>query len=65
MIKLRKKGQSTVEYVVLVAAVLAILIWFLTSANSPFRAAYNTALRTGSDGMEAIASSLNQSHGTP
>ena len=56
--KLRKKGQSTVEYVVLVAGVLAVIVFFTVSSSSPFRVAFNNALTTGSDGMTKMANRL-------
>ncbi len=59
----KHKGQSTVEYVILVAAVLFVIIWFLTGTGSPFRSAFNRALTQGSEGMEEIANSLRRSHG--
>lgn len=62
MVKLRKnkKGQSTVEYVVLVAAVIALLFLFL-APNGPFRTAFNKTLATGTNGMEDMANRLSTS----
>lgn len=59
MVKLRKnkKGQSTVEYVVLVAAVIALLFLFL-SPGGPFRTAFNSTLATGTNGMQDMANRL-------
>jgi len=56
-----KKGQSTLEYIILVTGVVAILIAFLTSDQSPFRQAYNNTLRSATNGMENMANRLQQS----
>lgn len=53
----RKKGQSTVEYIILVAAVLAALIFFLRPGGV-FSGAYSNTLSTGTDGMEDMANRL-------
>lgn len=53
----RKKGQSTVEYIILVAAVLAALIFFLRPGGV-FQGAYSNTLDTGTDGMEDMANRL-------
>ena len=62
MVKLRtkKKGQSTVEYVILVAAVIALLILFLGSGGV-FRNAFNETLSTGTNGMQDMANRLANS----
>ena len=52
------KGQSTVEYIVLAAAVIAAIIFFVVGANSPFRQAYNRTLISGTNGMEEMANRL-------
>lgn len=51
----KRKGQSTVEYIILVAAVVAVILFFAGSANSPFRRAFNQALVSGTNGMENMA----------
>jgi uncharacterized protein (UPF0333 family) len=56
-----KKGQVTVEYIILVAAVLAVIIVFVTSDNSPFKKAFNNALTTGTQGMTSMANALSNS----
>lgn len=53
----KKKGQSTVEYIILVAAILAALIIFLRDGG-PFQSAFNEALTTGTNGMEDMANRL-------
>lgn len=64
MVKLRKnkKGQSTVEYVVLVAAVIALLFLFL-QPGGVFRTAFNSTLASGTNGMEDMANRLSKSRG--
>ncbi len=56
-IKNRKKGQSTVEYIILVAAVVAALFLFLNDGG-PFRTAFNATLTTGINGMQNMAQRL-------
>ena len=51
----KKKGQSTVEYIILVAAVIGALIIFLPGT---FRTAYNATLTGGTNGMEDMANRL-------
>ena len=54
----KKKGQSTVEYIILVAAVIAALIIFLPGT---FSNAYNATLESGTDGMVDMATRLSGS----
>lgn len=54
----KKKGQSTVEYIILVAAVIGALLIFLPGT---FRTAFNAALRSGTNGMENMAKRLSAS----
>ncbi len=45
MYKINKRGQSTVEYVLLVAAVIAVMIAFTTNQNTGgFQATMNSTL---------------------
>ncbi len=62
--KKKKKGQSTVEYIILVAGVIGVLIIFL-KPGGPFSKAYNSTLEAGTDGMVNMAGKLNASHHTP
>lgn len=57
----RKKGQSTLEYIILVTGVIAILIVFLNPTNGIFNQAFNNTLQTGTDGMVNMALRLNGS----
>ena len=54
----KKKGQSTVEYIILVAAIIAALIIFLPGA---FQTAFNATLTSGTNGMERMANRLSSS----
>jgi uncharacterized protein (UPF0333 family) len=54
----KRKGQSTVEYIILVAAIIAALIIFLPGT---FTTAYNAAMGSGTDGMENMADRLSVS----
>lgn len=54
----KKKGQSTVEYIILVAAIIGALIIFLPGT---FRNAYNATLSSGTNGMENMADRLRGS----
>lgn len=56
----RKDGQSTVEYIILVAAVLAVLIIFLRPGGV-FYKSFNTTLGTGTNGMTDMADRLSSS----
>ncbi len=62
--KKKRKGQSTVEYLVVVTAVLAVLLVFL-GPNGPFRQAYNSALQVGSSSMTNMANRLANSYPVP
>lgn len=54
----KNKGQSTVEYIILVAAVIAVLIVFLPGM---FSDRYEAALTDGTDGMEDMSLRLKAS----
>jgi len=57
----KKKGQSTLEYIILVTGVIAILIVFLNPSNGVFVKAFNQTLRTGTNGMTGMANRLGTS----
>ncbi|MCB9771502.1 MAG: class III signal peptide-containing protein [Candidatus Omnitrophica bacterium] len=56
----KKKGQSTLEYIILVTGVVVILIFFL-GPTGPFQAAYNRTMQQGTNGMEDMANRLTSS----
>jgi uncharacterized protein (UPF0333 family) len=58
-----KKGQSTVEYIILVAAILAALIIFL-QPNGIFSSAVNETFTSGTNGMQDMANRLASSRPT-
>ena len=55
-----KQGQSTVEYILLFAAIIAILIVFLRP-NGIFQNAYQNTLELGTNGMSDMANRLSGS----
>jgi uncharacterized protein (UPF0333 family) len=57
----KKKGQSTLEYIILVTGVVVVLIIFL-SPNGPFATAFNKTMLYGTNGMDAMANRLGNSH---
>ena len=56
----KKKGQSTIEYLVLVTGVIAAMIVFL-GVNGPFQKSYNSTLVAGTNGMLNMAQRLQNS----
>lgn len=56
--KRKKKGQSTVEYIILFAAVIAAILIFVAG---PFRDALNTTYTSGTKGMDTMANRLSNS----
>lgn len=56
----KKKGQSTLEYIIMVTGVVVVLILFL-GPNGIFRTAYNATLGQGTNGMEDMANRLRNS----
>ncbi len=57
----KKKGQSTLEYIVLVTGVIAILIVFLNPGGGIFFNAFNETLSSGTNGMTDMANRLAHS----
>lgn len=56
----KKKGQSTLEYIIMVTGVVVILIFFL-GPTGPFQKAYNKTLEYGTNGMDDMANKLSTS----
>jgi hypothetical protein len=52
------KGQSTVEYILLVTAVIAVIILFTTGKNNLFQQRLNSVLNTTTQDMLNVASHL-------
>ena len=60
-----QRGQSTVEYIVLVTAVLSVAILFLTNKDSGLQAKLNTTMSDTSDLMTTMENRLeNAAKGT-
>jgi competence protein ComGC len=57
----KRRGQSTLEYMILVAMVIAVLVVFL-KPNGIFSNAYNTTLTRGTNGMDVLSCRLYDSH---
>ncbi len=57
-----KKGQSTVEYVLLMTAVIVVIIAFVGTKNSGFQAQLNSALNQAAADMNSEAGQLTTSH---
>lgn len=58
----KKKGQSTLEYILLVTAVVAVLIIFLRPGAGPFSQALNNTYGQMTGGMESMANRLSNSY---
>ena len=60
-LKRKKKGQTTIEYIIVITGVIAVIIIFFGPAG-PFRTAYNNTMKSGTNGMETMANRLSGSH---
>jgi uncharacterized protein (UPF0333 family) len=58
-----RKGQSTLEYIILVTAVIVVIISFLVSPNSPFKNQLNTTLNDTIGMMDTMTVRLGNSLG--
>jgi len=54
-------GQSTVEYIVLVTAVVLVMIIFLVSGKSPFQSRLTGTLDQAAKGMGEVSTRLSES----
>ena len=54
----KKKGQSTLEYVILVTAVIVVIIALLMGGSSPFKTALNSTLQSTVNSMNTMGSRL-------
>ncbi len=57
-----KKGQSTVEYVLLVTAVLAVIIFMVTGKNSGLQTQLTSTLNSTINDVGVIGNRLTTSH---
>jgi len=55
MHRINKRGQSTVEYVLLVAAVIAVMVAFSTSKNSGVQSQLCSTLQDATDQMTNLS----------
>ena len=62
---MKTKGQSTVEYILLVTAVLAVIIALTTGPTSPFKNKLSNTVTMSMGGMETEASKLTNLVNTP
>jgi hypothetical protein len=62
MWKKNKRGQSTVEYILLVTAVVSVGIIFLTNKNTGLQKKMNTTLEDVSDSIVDKGATLRDSH---
>ncbi len=61
---MKNKGQSTVEYILLVTAVIGVIIMFTYGDHSPFKEKLNSTINMTVDGMQNMAAKLtNMSNG--
>jgi len=57
-----KRGQSTVEYVLLVTAVLVVIIAFVSTKNGGFQGQLNSSLNAVASDMNSMGDRLSTSH---
>ena len=58
-----KRGQSTVEYILLVTAVLAVIVALVAGKNGAFQQQLNGTLNTAVADMNSLGTTLSGSHG--
>ncbi len=55
---MNSKGQSTIEYILMVTAVIAVIIALTNGSNSPFQKKLTNTLNLSINGMETQAQVL-------
>ena len=58
----KTKGQSTVEYILLVTAVIGVMIFFLTNKDAGIQNKLSNTLNTASDSIGNMSDRLDRSH---
>jgi hypothetical protein len=58
-----KKGQSTLEYIILVTAVIVVIISFLVAPTSPFKQQLNTTINDTTGMLSTMTVRLGNSLG--
>ena len=56
-----RSGQSTVEYILLVTAVIGVMIFFLTKPNTGLQSKLSNTLNASSESMSNMANRLQHS----
>ena len=59
-----QSGQSTVEYILLVTAVIGVMIVFLLRDGGPFKTKLSNTMNTTMSDMEDQAEKISSSHNT-
>ena len=62
MARNKRKGQSTLEYVLLVTAVIVVIIALVAGPTSPFKKAFNSVMQGSVDSMNSVGGKLANSH---
>jgi Flp pilus assembly pilin Flp len=57
-----KRGQSTVEYVLLITAVLVVIIAFVSTKNGGFQGQLNSSLNAAASDINSMGDKLSKSH---
>ena len=60
-----KRGQSTVEYILLVTAVVAVMILFAASPQGPLQTQLNSTLNAFTTGINSESTAYSGSHTSP
>jgi hypothetical protein len=58
MLKKNRKGQSTLEYIILVTAVIAVILGLVFGSSSPFRTRVNSTYTQLLNSTNTMASRL-------
>ena len=59
---INRKGQSTIEYIILVAAVIAVMIFFAGQNNTGLQQRLNNTYDIATNDMQAKGVALSDSH---
>jgi len=57
----KKKGQSTLEYIILVTAVIVIIIGLVFNSNSPFKKTLNTTYEGAIEKLDDVGAAWKHS----
>jgi hypothetical protein len=55
---MKKNGQSTVEYILLVTVVVGVIILLTTGTQAPFKKALTNTINMSMNGMQTMAARL-------